>query len=61
MCIQHVKEVFKQREKRRLAVLLALSYGLHSFHRPSDPPFRVVFWIQLFDLYRGLQSKNLET
>ena len=22
---------------------LTLCYGLHSFHRPSDPPFRVVY------------------
>lgn len=30
--------------EQRLAPLLTLCYGLHSFHRPSDPPLRVVWW-----------------
>jgi len=33
-----------QRIKQRLAAVLTFSYGLHSIHRPSDPPLRVVWW-----------------
>lgn len=46
MCVRHMKDVKAQ--LRQLALTFILCYGLHSSHKPSDPPFRVVLKALIF-------------